>query len=335
MLSNSGHDEYGLYSGGQAGDQSGNEWSIIPWYQYPWGGGWQYVLHHPDGSVRALIAKLATEAANNDCIGYDQAQRYTFWQALQLAGYRPANIKTPCEADCSAGVAAIVKAVGYLVGNEKLKAVSIYAYTGNLLPVLTQAGFTALNASKYLTSDAYLFAGDILLNTEYHTCICITNGSQAEPVTDTGYKFKTATVRLGSQGLNVWRFQAILKARGFYDGDLDGSYGQKTKKAAIRLKEKMRLTKAYANDETWFKLLNLEKKDGYWIAKQIQANSTASDSITLCQEFLQAHGYYKGGALDGTFKTLTRVAVEAFQRDHDLNVDGICGPATWKKLLNR
>ena len=334
MLSNSGHDEYGLYSGGQAGDQSGNEWSIIPWYQYPWGGGWQYVLHHPDANVRALITKLATEAAGNQNIGYDQAERYTFWQQLSSSGvgYRPANIKVPCEADCSAGVAAIVKAVGYLTGNEKLKGVSIYAYTGNLRPVLVNAGFQALNASKYLTSDEYLYAGDILLNEGYHTCTCVTNGAKAQEDTEKGYKFKTGTVRLGSSGITVWRYQCILKARGFYDGELDGEYGQATKRASILLQRKLSLPKAYATPEAWGKLLNLEQKDGYWIAKEVSVGSTKSDSILLAQEFLMVKGFYKG-KLNGIFDETMKKAVIAYQKSIGYAGDGICGKNTFKKLL--
>ena len=40
MISNSGSDENGKYSGGQAGDQTGKEWQIRSWYNRPW----NYVL---------------------------------------------------------------------------------------------------------------------------------------------------------------------------------------------------------------------------------------------------------------------------------------------------
>ena len=117
MISNCGHDERGKYTGGQAGDQTGHEWAAIPWYNRPW----NYVLRHPDATVRQKIVELARAAAGNDMIGYDQGDRYSFWQRFQEAGYDPAKITAPCESDCSAGVAAIVKAVGYLMGNTKLQ----------------------------------------------------------------------------------------------------------------------------------------------------------------------------------------------------------------------
>ena len=59
MISNSGHDERGKYSGGQAGDQTGTEWQLINWYNRPW----DTVFHYPDVRVRQLIAELAIEAA--------------------------------------------------------------------------------------------------------------------------------------------------------------------------------------------------------------------------------------------------------------------------------
>lgn len=174
MISNSGSDERGKYSGGQAGDQTGNEWRIQAWYSRPW----SHVLRHPDAAVRDLIATLAEEAAVNDRIGYDQNQRTTFWGQLKVSEYRPKNITQPCEADCSAGVAAIVKATGYLLGDTKMQNVSADMYTGNERFALNQAGFNVLTDSKYLTSDDYLLRGDILLYEYHHTAINLTDGKQ-------------------------------------------------------------------------------------------------------------------------------------------------------------
>ena len=116
MIANSGSDERGSYSGGAAGDQTGKEWRIINWYNRPW----NCVLRHPDASVRELIAQLAEEGANNNLIGYDQHERWTFWNQLKTVGYHPKNIKKKCEADCSAGVISIVWAVGHLLGLYRL-----------------------------------------------------------------------------------------------------------------------------------------------------------------------------------------------------------------------
>lgn len=54
----------------------------------------------------------------------------------------------------------------------------------------------------------------------------------------------------------------------------------------------------------------------------------------LIQEKLNALGY-DCGTVDGIFGKLTKAAVEAFQVDNGLGVDGIVGPKTWAKLLGR
>ena len=172
MIANSGHDENGKYNGGKVGDQTGKEWAIIPWYSRPW----KIVLRFSDKTVRHYIAVLAKEAANNDNIGYDQSQRGTFWLALKSAKYRPKNIKVKCEADCSAGVCAIVKAVGNILNQTALKNVPITS-TAYMQSVLTKAGAKALTDSKYLISDNYLLEGDILLYPGHHTAINLTNGN--------------------------------------------------------------------------------------------------------------------------------------------------------------
>lgn len=174
MISNSGHDENGKYSGGKAGDQTGGEWSVIAWYNRPW----KCVLRYPDAKVRAKIAELARKAAQNDKIGYDQSERGTYWTQLKAAGYDPSKIAVACEADCSAGVIANVKAVGYILGISALKNLSA-TYTGNMRSGFKSAGFEVLTDSKYLTSDAYLLEGDILLNDSCHTATNLTNGSKA------------------------------------------------------------------------------------------------------------------------------------------------------------
>lgn len=180
MLSNCGHDENGGYSGGKAGDQTGTEWQIVPWYQYPING-WQYMIRHPDPEVRGCLTDLACKAAANNNVGYDQYERYTYWQALKACGYDPSAINYPCETDCSAGVSANVKAAGYLLGRPELQQVSSEAYTGNIRRALEAAGFEVYSEAKYLNSPDYLLAGDFLLREGWHICTNVTNGSKVDP----------------------------------------------------------------------------------------------------------------------------------------------------------
>ena len=145
LISNSGHDENGRYSGGKAGDQTGTEWALISWYSRPW----KCVLRHPNSVVRAKIAELAVKAAKNDLVGYDQSQRDTYWQHLKASNYDPSQITVACEADCSAGVIANVRAVGYLLDIDALKNLKA-TYTGDMRKAFKAAGFLVLTESKYL-----------------------------------------------------------------------------------------------------------------------------------------------------------------------------------------
>lgn len=163
-ISNSGQDENGRYSSGRAGDQTGREWCIINWYSRPW----NVVLRYPDRKVGNMIATLGIYAAQNDLIGYDQYERTTYWTHLQASNYDPRQITVPCEDDCSAGVAANVKATGYILNLSKLQSVSVNNWTGSLKQSLSSAGFMVLSDRKYLTGYDYLLPGDILLNEQAH-----------------------------------------------------------------------------------------------------------------------------------------------------------------------
>lgn len=176
MISNCGKDERGSYSGGQAGDQNGKEYWLINWFDRPW----NCVLRHPDSKVRAEIAKLARAAAQNNNIGYDQSERMTFWNQLQASGYDPAAIRVPCEADCSSSTMAIVKAVGYRLGNGRLQSVNASLATNSMRGALRNVGFDVLTDNMYIKSDACLLAGDILLNDSAHAAINVTDGAHAD-----------------------------------------------------------------------------------------------------------------------------------------------------------
>ena len=57
------------------------------------------------------------------------------------------------------------------------------------------------------------------------------------------------------------------------------------------------------------------------------------DAVKECQTLLEKHGYSVGSyGIDGEFGKDTLAAVKAFQKDHGLKVDGICGPKTFAAL---
>lgn len=245
-IANCGSDEKGKYSGGSAGDQTGTEYRIRDWYSRPW----LCVLRYPDAKVGQKLATKSKNAANNDNIGYDQGQRLTFYNALKAAGWKPKNIKTKCEADCSASTAALVIAVGHALNLTKLQKVNPSCTTSNLRAALKAAGFEVLTDSKYLTSDAYLLPGDILLNDGHHVAINLSTGSKATGMTSSEAKKKIPTLasappnlQFGTIGKDVRYLQEDLNYLGIKGKDgkaltVDSAFGKNTEFALRAFQKK-------------------------------------------------------------------------------------------------
>ena len=273
-VSNCGHDENNKYSGGQAGDQSGTEWYLCPWYSYPW----DYVIRWKDEALANLFADLAIEAAQNNLIGYDQFQRDTFWVNLADSNYRPSQITVPCEADCSSSTSSLIKAVGHLKGIKDLQNISpshnTWTLTEYFKSAVAQKYFTVLTG-KYLTDPSLARRGDINLNTNNHVNITVDNGANsgasAQPATPSANSglIGTCTPSLhtflvGAVDKQVKAIQLMLNNQGYKgkDGkalDVDGELGENTAYAI----EKFQRDKGMVNinfgtvaAKTWELLLN-------------------------------------------------------------------------------
>ena len=64
-----------------------------------------------------------------------------------------------------------------------MQQISTSVYTGNQRAAFKAAGFEILTDNKYLTSDKYLLAGDVLLYEGHHTAINLDDGASAETIT--------------------------------------------------------------------------------------------------------------------------------------------------------
>lgn len=376
MISNCGHDENGKYSGGAAGDQTGTEWEIRTWYNRPW----NCVLRHPDRNVGNMLADLARKAAQNNLVGYDQNQRGTYWQHLKASNYDPAQITIKCEADCSSGVAANVKAAGYRLGIKSLQNVSADCYTGNLRVALKAAGFEVLTDSKYLTSDAYLLPGDILLYEGHHTATNLDTGSKAGSSTPgTPISGDTYTVRSGDTlseiaaawGVSVSDLAAYngisnpdvinvgqvikkptsgtstpsasagntivrdgqIHANNFSGAGIetDGIRGANTKKAGIKVLQ-VALNHDY-NAGLAVDGIRGAKTDAALGNHYVKYGETQY-LVTAVEILLMLKGYNPNGVeCPGQFGSGLKAAVGQYQKDNRLTVDYICGPATFKSLI--
>lgn len=109
IIGSARHDEHGnCYSGGKAGDQTGQEVSMQKFYVHK--KGWR-VLRAKSSEIANKLAEAMQIACNNSNIGYDQSERY----GIIKYGINT-EVKTEC--DCSSLVrACIIYATGKDVGD--------------------------------------------------------------------------------------------------------------------------------------------------------------------------------------------------------------------------
>lgn len=129
------------------------------------------------------------------------------------------------------------------------------------------------------------------------------------------------TVQQGSKGENVYSVQLMLQAHG-YSISIDGDFGAQTASTVKSYQSAHGLeVDGVVGPQTWSSLIITT-----------QTNSTGSAVIAL-QRQLNAHGQKL--VTDGDFGTLTKAAVESFQRSKSLTVDGVAGPQTWNALVSQ
>lgn len=147
------------------------ELEVVRWY-----GPWQFVFRAIDANTAKLLAKKAIDTCRNPHVGYSQwnpeSPRTTFYNELKKAGWDPSKIKTDCNGDCSAGMAAWLCSVGIEV--------SIDMWTGNEREIIEETGkFLTLTDPLFTDQDSYLMPGDILLR-EGHTCMVVDTGDNVK-----------------------------------------------------------------------------------------------------------------------------------------------------------
>ena len=173
LIGHASIDENGKANSGVAGDQTKKEVCTRNWYNKSW----DVVIRAKDAVMAEKIAIACEQACANDKIGYDQYQRNTLYTQALKVNFDLSKITTACECDCSslACICAIAAGVPagslYIGGNMRT--------TRNMRSAFKNTSkFEILTDSKYLTSDAYLKRGDILVNEGSHTVIVLSNGSK-------------------------------------------------------------------------------------------------------------------------------------------------------------
>lgn len=278
-----------------------------------------------DAAAREKIAQAMQLACDTDLIGYDQGQRNTLYSAIKDKGFDISKLDKAVETDCSALVRVCCAYAGIMLPNF---------YTANEPSALLNSGeFIEMSGSTYTDKSEYLLRGDILVTrTKGHTVVVLSDGSKAGKPNN-----KRMTLHKSDSGADVKELQNILMNLGY---DLpkygaDGEYGLETMSAVKAFQRDYSLeVDGICGPNTWSALEAVHaSENASSSARSTVRNGDKGSDVNALQNALIGLGYdlSKYGA-DGEFGAETLAAVKQFQRNHGLNVDGICGPLTWAEI---
>lgn len=200
--------------------------------------------------------------------------------------------------DCSSAVISAWELAGIPV---KTKGAT---YTGNMYSVFRACGFEDVTASVDLVHGSGLQRGDVLLNHRNHTAMYAGGGKTVEAsINEYG---KTTGGKPGDQT----GAEFLMRLYRNYPWDVVLRYTGKETTAAPEKPVEVVLVNV--------KLPQIQKGD-------------KGPAVAMMQAALKHHGNDPQW-IDGDFGTRSNNMLMAFQAEHNLEADGICGPATWSAL---
>ena len=162
--------------GQKPGNQTGRELNFAYWYS----GSWLGVLRFKDRRKAELAAQACEAGVGNKNIGYDQDGRNTAYVAAEAVDFILSKIAKPVETDCSAFMMLCAISAGVDALKETYRKQGNSCTTYCMMRCFPATGeFELLTDRKYLTSDAYLRRGDILVSPG-HTVMVLENGEKED-----------------------------------------------------------------------------------------------------------------------------------------------------------
>jgi peptidoglycan hydrolase-like protein with peptidoglycan-binding domain len=142
-------------------------------------------------------------------------------------------------------------------------------------------------------------------------------------------------MREGEEGASVRNLQYTLYELGYYDGSIDGKYGQTTADAvrAFQIQNNLTPVDGVAGSKTLNKLYSSDaiaataSNNDFGTAK----SGDKGDLVVQIQDCLVQMGYLE--QITGVYDSDTVAAVKAFQNANGLTPDGKCGTMTLQVLF--
>lgn len=157
-------------------------------------------------------------------------------------------------------------------------------------------------------------------------------------------------LRSGSRGTEVAELQSVLKLLGFFNGGVDGFFGEETVSAVTQFQQAAGVNAdGVVGPATWNRLFPTEAvpstpttptasrpeptpQPDAPAAFPILRRGMTGEAVRGLQQRLRTIGIYDG-EIDGVFGEQTETAVKAAQQKYQLDPDGVVGPSTWSTLL--
>ena len=144
-----------------------------------------------------------------------------------------------------------------------------------------------------------------------------------------------SALREGDTGSAVRNLQYTLYELGFYDGSIDGKYGQTTADAvrAFQIENSLKPVDGVAGSATLSRLYSSNAKSATSVADQYDTveSGDSGDTVVQVQDCLVQMGYLT--TITGVYDAATVAAIRAFQAANGLPVDGKAGQETLQVLF--
>ena len=146
-----------------------------------------------------------------------------------------------------------------------------------------------------------------------------------------------STLERGNSGSAVRNLQYTLYELGYYDGSIDGDYGQTTEDAVrvFQIQNKLTPVDGKAGSQTLAKLYSSDAvpASAAQVSYGTYRKGSTDPAVLEIQECLVDAGYMTDDEISGVYDDNTVAAVKRFQSDHGLTADGNAGERTLQILF--